>query len=333
MDLAEALTWPLAQAEDRLSRLDERVRACPFAAGWTSRLDFLEAVAWGWNSGQVVSHDELLLHDEAMDRQMPGAALRAVHGLVRGRRKAVAGGAELLSPAGAAWLAGRRVGPPTPGSGSLAADRPLDPDAPLLSQLLAEVSRLQAGTTADADEAVAEWRGLLRLSDPRLPALLQAAAALEGWRIVDPYPREPYLGTLMVALWLRTRRRMSSHLPGLEVGLRELSRMRRPAAAAPLAERLVFWVEVIGEAAGAALEQLNRLELARQVAVGRIGARRAHSHLHALLDLMLERPVVSASAAAQRLKVSGQTARRLFAELGASVTEVSGQSRYRAWRL
>jgi hypothetical protein len=334
MDLAEALFSPLAYAEDLVSRLDERVRACPFAAGWTARLEFLEAVAWGWNSGQVVTNEELLLHDESMDRQMPGTALLAAHGLVRARRKAVAGGPELLSPAGAAWLAGRRTRPPAARAGGhAAADRPLDPEAPLAPQLLGEVERLQAGTTTEADQAVAEWLSLLSLADPRLPALLQAAVALEGWRIIDPYPRETWLGPLMVAQWLRTRRRVRSHLISLELGLRELSRSRRPAAAAPLAERLVFWVEVTGQGAATSLEQLNRLELARQVAVARIGERRAHSHLNALLDLLLERPVVSAPAAASRLQVSGQTARRLFAELGASVTEVSGQTRYRAWRL
>lgn len=334
MDLAEALQQPIARAEDLVSRLDERVRACPFAAGWTARLDFLEAIAWGWNAGQVVSSEELLLHDESMDRQLPGAALRMAHGVVRARRKAAAGGAELLSPAGAAWLAGRRTRPPIAGAGeAVPADRLLDPDAPLAPQLIAEIARLQAGATVEAEAAVQEWCGLLRLSDPRLPALLQAALALEGWRLVDPYPREPYLGALMTAQWLRTRRRVRSHLLGLEAGLREFSRSHRPAPTAALAERLVFWVEVIGEAAAVSLEQLNRLELARQVAVGRIGPRRAHSHLNALLDLLLERPLVTAPVAAQRLKVSGQTARRLLAELGGSVTEVSGQTRYRAWRL
>jgi hypothetical protein len=334
VDLAEALQQPLAQAEDLVSRLDERVRACSFAAGWTARLDFLEAIAWSWNSGQVVSSDELLLHDESMDRQLPGAALRMVHGVVRARRKATAGGAELLSPAGAAWLAGRRTRPPVAGaSGALPTERRLDPEAPLAPQLIAELARLQAGTTVEPEAAVEEWRGLLRLADPRLPMLLQAALALEGWRLVDPYPREPYLGALMTAQWLRVGRRVRSHLLGLEAGLRELSRSRRPTPTAPPAERLVFWVEVIGQAAAASLEQLNRLDLARQVAVGRIGPRRAHSHLNALLDLLLERPLVTAPVAARRLKVSGQTARRLFAELGGAVTEVSGQARYRAWRL
>ncbi len=80
-------------------------------------------------------------------------------------------------------------------------------------------------------------------------------------------------------------------------------------------------------------EALNRLELARQVAVSRMGVRRGHSHLGALIALMLERPVVSAPLVAEKLKVSPQSARRLLGELGGSVTEISGQSRFRAWRL
>ena len=39
------------------------------------------------------------------------------------------------------------------------------------------------------------------------------------------------------------------------------------------------------------------------------------------------------SDAAQRRKVSPQTARRLIGQLGGSVTEISGQKRFRAWRL
>jgi hypothetical protein len=324
----------LAEAEDLVSRLDERVRGCPFSSGWIGRLDFLEAVAWGWNAGQVISHEELLLHDEAMDRQIPGAPLRAAHGVIRARRKAAAGGRELLSAAGASWLTGRRARPPSSGlDGSADAPRPLDIEAPLFPQLSAHIDRLQGGTTLEVDEAVAEWLELLRLADPRLPPLMQAALALEGWRIVDPYPREPYVGPLMVGVWLRSRRRVRSHVLGLEAGLRDLGRARRLVPAAALDQRLVFWTDVIGRAAAVGLEQLNRLELARQVAAGRIGRRRAHCRLSALLDLMLERPVVSAPVAAQRLKVSDHTARRLFAELGSSVTEVSGQSRYRAWRL
>ena len=48
---------------------------------------------------------------------------------------------------------------------------------------------------------------------------------------------------------------------------------------------------------------------------------------------MLERPIVSAPMVAERLKITQQSARRLLGELGGSVTEISGQKRFRAWRL
>jgi hypothetical protein len=331
-DPKESLIWALSSAEDAVSRLDERVRSCAFRAGWLARLDVSEAVAWSWNVGAAVSAEDLNLHDESMDIRMPDEALRAAHGLVRARRKATTAGSELASPEGAAWLAGRRRRAPSPARSGLTADLPRV-DGPMLDGLVAQLERLRAGKGEDVDDGVTEWLDLLAAADGRIPCLLQAAAALEGWRIVDPYPREAYVGALLVAQWLRGQRRVRSHLLGLEAGLRAVTRQARPSAALPAAERILFWLAVIGESANQASESLHRLELARQVAVARMGVRRAHSHLGGLIELFLERPVVTAPMAAQRLKVSPQTARRLIGELGGSVTEISGQARFRAWRL
>lgn len=330
-DVQERLMFAVAGAEDAVSRLDERVRSCAFAAGWSSRQDFAEAMAWSWNAGAPVSLEDLILHDEGMDVRMPNEMLRAAHGFVRARRKAAVGGPGIVSPQGAAWLAGRRKQVPSPAPPL--APIALDPARPLLPQLTAELERLRAGVTEGANAAVAEWSRLVALADPRLPALLQAAVALEGWRIVEPYPREAYVGAFLVGLWLRGRRRVRYGLLGVEAGYREVMRRARPSAGLPPAERLLFWLAVLQAAGDAGGEGLNRLELARQVAVSRIGHRRSHSHLGGLIDLMLERPVVSGPMVAERLKVSPQSARRLIAELGGSVTEISGQARFRAWRL
>lgn len=330
-DALERLMWALSSAEDAVSRLDERVRACSFAAGWQARQDFTEAVAWSWNAAGAVSLEDLILHDEGMDVRMPDEALRAAHGFVRARRKTVLGGAGLVSPDGAAWLAGRRKRAPSPAP-ALGASA-LDPEGPLLPQLMDELQALRAGVTEGPGAAVSEWLRLLALTDRRLPLLLQAAVALEGWRIVDPYPREPFVGPLLVGAWLRDRRRVRSGLFGLESGYREVMRRARPSGGLPPFERILFWLAVLQASAEVGAEALNRLELARQVAVSRMGKRRAHSHLGALIALMLERPVVSGPMVAERLKVSPQSARRLIGELGGSVTEISGQARFRAWRL
>jgi hypothetical protein len=327
----EELFWALGAAENAVSRLDERLRTCGFRDGWLARADLAEAAAWGWNTGRTVTAEAVVLHDESMDLRMPTEDLRLAHGLVRARRKAAAGGAELLSPAGVAWLLGRQAHPPSPALSST--DRSLDPEAPLLPQLLVALSRLEAGTTERAGEALGEWLELLALADRRLPPLLQAAVALEGWRLIDVFPRESYVGPLLVAHWLRQQRRVRGHLLGLENGIRAVNQRTPLWRASTVEDRLLFWLEAIAASADEASEALNRLELARQVARRRIGRRRSHSHMDALLDLLLERPLVTAPMAAHRLKVSGQTVRRLIGEFGGALTEITGQARYRAWRL
>jgi hypothetical protein len=335
---SERLIWALSSADDAVSRLDERVRGCTYRDGWAARLDFSEAVAWGWNAGASTSTEDLILHDENMDIRMPDEALRASYGVVRARRKAAQSGPELLSPAGAAWLVGRRrraPGPlssPAPRVSSAAPDADAT-EAPILDLLVQRLQQAQAGSTESVEAAVADWLVLLEPIDRDVPVLLQAAVALEGWRIVEPYPRETYLGGILVSHWLKTQRRVRSHHLGLEAGFRAVTRASRPTAGLPPAERILFWLAVIAESAAQAAEALNRLELARQVAVGRMGTRRAHSHLGGLIGLLLERPVVTGPMVAQRLGVTPQSARRLIGQLGGTVTEISGQKRFRAWRL
>jgi hypothetical protein len=324
----------LARAEDALSRLDERVRACDFRAGWTARLDFSEAIAWGWTAGGAVAAEDLVLHDQNMDVRMPDDALRAAHGLIRARRKAASVGPELLSPAGAAWLSGRRRMPPAPLGEAGATGEPSNADTPdMLGRLAAGLVRLSRGTTEDLEGAMADWLGPLAVRDRETPLLLRAAVALEAWRIVDPLPRQTYVGPILVAQWLRHRRRVRSHLPGFETGFRVESRRQGDPRGLPLGARITYWLRVIAESAEHGLEELNRLELARQVAMAKIGERRAHSHLKDVVSLLLEHPIVTAPLVAERLKLSPQTARRLIGELGATVREISGQTRYRAWRL
>lgn len=334
-DHADAAFRVLARAEDVVSRLDERVRACPWRAGFVARLDFSEALAWGWSSGQIVGAEDLMLHDAEMDVQTPTQALAAVHGLVRARRKAAAGGLELLSPQGAAWLAGLRRRPPTAGAVTIPPTWGQDlGDGPdMLARLVDQLERLRAGETASVEAALLDGLGLLDRTGRDAPLLLQAAAALEAWTLIDPLPRYGYVGPILVGQWLRGRRRVGSHVLGLLGGLRAHTRGgRQPPETDPLA-RLVWRLKIIVSTAEQGLEELRRLDLARQVVETAIGTRRAHSHLRGVLDLLLERPVVTAALVADRLAITPQSARRLLSELGGSVREISGRSRFRAWRL
>ena len=332
---SDAVFRALAKAEDLVSRLDERVRACPWKAGFVARLDFAEALAWGWSSGQIVGVEDLMLHDAEMDVRTPHQALGAVHGLVRARRKAAGGGLELFSPQGAAWLVGLRRRPPIAGAvtvpptwGQASGDEP-----DMLSRLVGQLDRLRAGETESVEAALLDGLGLLDRTGRDAPLLLQAAAALEAWMLIDPLPRHGYVGPVLIGQWLRSRKRIGSHVLGLVAGLRAQKRGGREPRDGDALSRLAWWLKVIASAAELELEELKRVELARQVVERVIGERRANAHHRDVLALLLERPLVTAPLIADRLKISPQSARRLLAELGSSVVEVSGRSRFRAWRL
>ena len=110
-----AFEWPLpgvalgalAAAEDALARLDERVRSSPIAEGFVSRTHFQDACASLWLAGDLVSLEDLVLHDARMDIHAPTHALTRAQAVLRARRR-IAGAAPewALSPEGLAALRG-----------------------------------------------------------------------------------------------------------------------------------------------------------------------------------------------------------------------------------
>jgi HTH DNA binding domain len=55
------------------------------------------------------------------------------------------------------------------------------------------------------------------------------------------------------------------------------------------------------------------------------------SHLPALIDLVLARPLVSTTLIADELAISARAAQNLVGELG--LRELTGRGRYRAWAI
>ena len=97
----------LAAAEDALARLDERIRSSPIAEGFVSRTHFQDACASLWLAGDLVSLEDLVLHDARMDIHAPTHALTRAQAVLRARRR-IAGAAPewALSPEGLAALRG-----------------------------------------------------------------------------------------------------------------------------------------------------------------------------------------------------------------------------------
>lgn len=326
----------LSQADEALSRLDERLGACPWRGGYLARRDFAEAVAWSWTQGTVCPLEDLVLHDQGMDLRAPDGGLHAAHALVLCRRKAAIGGPDLLHPDGVDWLAGRRARPPV--VGGLVTARPAvlaeDPDRPGMIERLARVlSDLERGEAADPGAGIREWLDVARLLDGDIPAVLRAAVLLEAWWIIDPLPRQRYVGGVLVGLWLLGRRRVSSHVVGFETGLRTVMRSGREARVGAMPHRLAFWLAVTARSAEEGLAELKRLELARQVMTQQVAGKRPHARAGDVMELLLASPVVTAPMIAERLGVSQQSARRSLEELGSVVVEISGRSRFRAWRV
>jgi Protein of unknown function (DUF1612)/HTH DNA binding domain len=106
-----ALAAPLAEAEDALARLDERLRASPVREGWISRTHFNEACAAVWLEGGLVPLEDLVLHDVRMDVRAPTHELIRAHAVLRARRRIATEPFDwALSNPGLAALRGGAVG-------------------------------------------------------------------------------------------------------------------------------------------------------------------------------------------------------------------------------
>ena len=346
----EALLGPLARAEDSVSRFDEHTRT-RLAEGLNGRLQFQEACAWAWNCGELVHLEDLVLHDNWLDIRTPDPELTRAHAMLLIWRRA--GGlkpAKLLSSEGVLRLiepvrGGRPSLSPPPmlvshrtsrGRSALDVDaepyaaRDLDPRNPID----AVISQAEGVTTDDNAEALVAWFGLERRLPGKWPALLRAAVLAEAWAIIDPLPRHSYLGGVLVNALLLRDRRLRHHRLSIELGRRSLARggQRRPEGQ-PGVLRTAWWLRAFTAAAETAQSEFYRLSLAHQIVSRNLTGRRATSRLGDVIDLFARKPLVTAPMIAQHLKISQQAARTLVRGLGGGVSEMTGRSRFQAWRL
>ena len=237
-----AFDWPLpgvalgalAAAEDALARLDERIRSSPIAAGFVSRTHFQDACASLWLAGELVSLEDLVLHDARMDIHAPTHALTRAQTVLRARRR-IAGAAPewALSPDGLMALRGdgetaltTRVGegdgledddpPRSPGdagplAGELAAlDRALDRSTTVLAGDATRAELLRNPLIYDLDgeegERLEAWRQTATGVQSDSP-ILAAALLWDAWDSDPPLARQAWLGPLLVSAMLRERRK------------------------------------------------------------------------------------------------------------------------------
>ena len=362
-----ALAPSLAAAEDRLARLDERLRASPIQAGWIARTHFADSCASLWLDGDMVPLEDLVLHDAHRDIHAPTRALIRAQAVLRARRRiAAADPGWALTPAGLASLRGRagEEDPdtePDPRDTAPGLEHGLDANGGLFANVLSVEGgpeRPLADAFAAVEAAVGrttqrlacatlrqeardplvydlDWNEDERLADWRaavaetaaLPPVLAAALALDVWEQIAPLQHNPWLGRLLIPALLRARGKTKAHLPCLTVGLRAVPRDRRRAG--DQTARLITFVDALAAAAEAGLKEHERWAAARALLVRKLAGRRATSRLPDLVDYVMSRPIVSAGMIADALRITPRAAQNLVADLG--LREATGRGRYRAW--
>lgn len=355
---------PLAIAEDRLARLDERLRTSSIREGWIARTHFYDAAGSLWLDGELVHLEDLVLHDAAMDARTPTHELTRAHTVLRARRRIASAPADwALTQEGLAGLLGREL-PTQSGSAPTswepgdqkhrerdpafvepdesAADQAWAAELAAIDAIVSRSAAVLAGEAAspsnrkpDIDDAdwneearLEEWRDDIQRLD-NLPPVLAAAAAIIAWENIEPLQSAAWLGRVLAAAILRARDKARAHLPCLCVGLRALPRETRFARGT--GPRLLTFIEAIAAAAEQGLKDHDRWILARHQLERHLAGRRSTSKLPALIELMLTTPLASAQLIAKRLDITPRAAQDLIAELG--VREITGRGRYRAWAI
>jgi hypothetical protein len=178
----------------------------------------------------------------------------------------------------------------------------------------------------DEEARLGEWRAALERTRA-WPPTLAAAIALDAWDQIQPLEHRPWLGALLAAVLLGERGKARAHLPCLCVGLKAIPRERRRSS--DRATRLAARLEAVAAAAEAGLKDHDRWLTARMLLMRKLEGKRGNSSLPGLIELVLNRPLVSAGMIARELKVTPRAAQDLVRELG--LREATGRGRYRAW--
>ena len=197
--------------------------------------------------------------------------------------------------------------------------------------LSAFFDQMAKGVSESPRSGVEDCLSVLDVQD-RSPPLLQAAALIEAWRLVDPLPSHTPIGGVAAALVLKSTKRFTAGLFPLEVALRRRPMPPRLAWSA-LADRLVFWLETFELAAALELDEIVRLWHQKALLERKAAGGRRHGRAPALAALAIDSPVLTTELIVRALGITPQASLQLVKKFDGALHEITGRSRYRVWRL
>lgn len=297
------------RADEALSRLDERLTLSELASPLASRLLYRNACGVMHDEGCLVHLEDLVLLDGHAFSGAMYADLSAGLGILKLWQGCLRGDAGLLLQA------------PMPGE----ADR-LDVDGDAAGS--EERPELFWDRDWDQPGRLQDWQRV-RQATTALPALLAAAIAWDAWHVLQPEQQGCWRSTLVAALVLRARGKTRKFLLPLASGQRRLG--KRWMANQPPSQRLVLFLEIVDAAVKITADELAGLKGAQERMRLKVTGAQKNSHLAALAELLIAKPLVSIPMATKALRVSKQAVRLMLSKLGSTPREITGRSRFRCW--
>ena len=144
---------------------------------------------------------------------------------------------------------------------------------------------------------------------------------------IEPLEHLNWLGPLLIAAMLRARHKTRHHLPNLAAALRLIAPQRRRSP--DRTTRLGAFLEAMAAMAEAGAKDHQRYLTARKLLERKLEGKGGIRGCGALIDLVMDRPIVNAALIARELKITPRAAQTLVVELG--LRELTGRRRYRAW--
>jgi len=348
----------VAQAEDAVARLDERVARSTIKDGWTSRSHYLEAQALLGLEGELVLLEDLVLHDAHMDIRAPTHELTTAHTILRARRRPPRQDTAVLSKSLINELAGRGVINEEATSDEDTSIFPNDDEDDELwsefdddddddfaralraSDMLAAKAERALGRISDPDRYLIhdeDWNEAGRITDwlavaestNDLPPTLAAVVIEDAWNILEPLQHDRWVGRLLAAAALQGRAKTSAHLALIGCGLRAIPAKERRNTAP--AQRYIAGLRALTSGAEEGLRNHETWSAAKLLLDRKGQGKRSNSRLPELVELLVGRPLVSTRIIATELKITRRAAQNLVEELGCR--EITGRGRFRAWSL